>query len=64
MAKMKISTGPRYEKTGSPLRKQQRRVQEVANAIFTELLSGVRVETKPKRSVRGDDGVGEHVHQP
>ena len=64
MARMKISTGPRYEKTGSPLHKQQRRVQEVADAIFTELLSGSRLETKPKRSTRGNDVVSEHVHHP
>ena len=63
MARMKISTGPRYEKTGSPLRKQQRRVREVADAIFTELLSGSRLETKPKRSTRGDAIAGESVHQ-
>lgn len=60
---MKISAGPRYEKIGSPLRKQQRRVQEVADAIFSELLSGVRVEVKPQRATRGNDLAGDSVYQ-
>ena len=63
MARMKISTGPRYEKTGSPLRKQQRQVQEVADAIFTEILSGSRLETKLRRLPRGDDTVREHAQR-
>ncbi len=63
MAKMKISTGPRYEKTGSPLRKQQRQVRELANSIFAEILSSARPNAKSKRVPLGESPVVEEVRQ-
>jgi hypothetical protein len=38
MGAMKISDGPRYKKTGTPLQKQHKKVQRIAALIFSELL--------------------------
>jgi hypothetical protein len=50
MGRMKISDGPQYKKTGSPLQKQQRRVQQVANRIFSERLFHAPQSTNLGRS--------------
>lgn len=39
MAKMKISGGPRYQKTGSPSQKKARKLAEIMALIINEALS-------------------------
>ncbi|MCS6926662.1 MAG: hypothetical protein NZ578_12250 [Candidatus Binatia bacterium] len=38
MAAMKITVWPKYQRTGSPTVKAHRRVEQIASAIFAELL--------------------------
>jgi len=63
MARLKISTGPQYEKTGSRLRNQQRQIQQIADAIFAELRSGTRPNAKSKRATLEASPVVEEVRQ-
>jgi len=53
MGRMKIDDGPRYKKTGSPLQKRQRRVQEVADGIFAQLLARPSQNTRTGRTALG-----------
>jgi hypothetical protein len=41
MAKMKISDGPRYQKTGSPSQKKARKLAEIMTLIINDALSSV-----------------------
>jgi hypothetical protein len=45
MAAIRISTGPRYQKTGSPSQKKAKRIAEVMALVMNEAL------TQPKRQV-------------
>ncbi|MGE0680510.1 MAG: hypothetical protein AB7P69_06320 [Candidatus Binatia bacterium] len=41
MAKMKISDGPRYQKTGSPSQKKAHKLAEIMTLIIKDALSSV-----------------------
>jgi hypothetical protein len=47
MAAIRISTGPRYQKTGSPSQKKAKRIAEIMALVMNEAL------TQPKRPEGG-----------
>lgn len=50
MGRMKITAGPRYQKTGSPTQKKDRQIRLLMTAIFQELASA---QVKPHEEQGG-----------
>jgi hypothetical protein len=50
MGRMKITAGPRYQKTGSPTQKKDRQIRLLMTAIFQELASA---QVKPHEKQEG-----------
>ncbi len=48
MGMMRIVTGPKYKKTGTPLQKKQRNIAQIATLVFAELLPSVNKARQKK----------------
>jgi hypothetical protein len=53
MAKMKISGGPRYQKTGSPSQKKARKLAEIMTLVINDALSSAARRTERQAVTSG-----------
>ncbi|MBI3798449.1 MAG: hypothetical protein HY268_15990 [Deltaproteobacteria bacterium] len=52
MGVMKIGDGSKYQKTGTPLQKKQRRVAQIATVVFADLLPAATSAIRKKATTR------------